>query len=213
MYYTRAIVMCGWALLLLTTGMAAVQFAWAPDASAQTEAPFTIVPAMTKGPADAPVTIVEFSDYQCPACRRAQQALSVVLGEFPGRVRLVYKDFPLRFHAGAEPAAVAARCAAEHGRFWEYHDFLWITQPAFARDDLLLYATRLGLPREAFAACLDAGRYRAAVAGDVREGHAAGVTGTPTFFVNGRRMVGIQSIETFREAVQDALDDAGVKRR
>jgi len=135
-----------------------------------------------------------------------------VLAEFPGRVRLVYKDFPLRFHAGAEPAAVAARCAAEHGRFWEYHDFLFITQPAFSRDDLLLYATRLGLPRDAFTACLDAGRYRPAVRIDVSEGRAAGVTGTPTFFVNGRRLVGIQSIETFREAVQDALDDAGVKR-
>ena len=212
MYYTRAIVKRRPAILLLATLTAVFSFAWAHATAAQTEALFTVNPAMTKGPADAPVTIVEFSDYQCPACRRAQEALSVVLGEFPGRVRLVYKDFPLRFHAGAEPAAVAARCAAEHGRFWEYHDFLWITQPAFARDDLLLYATRLGLPREAFAACLDAGRYRAAVAGDVREGHAAGVTGTPTFFVNGRRMAGIQSIEAFREAVQDALDDAGVKR-
>jgi len=211
-YYTRAIAKRVVALVLLATATTVIPFVWASGAPAQTGAPFTIDPAMTKGPTDAPVTIVEFSDYQCPACRRAQQALSVVLGEFAGRVRLVYKDFPLRFHAGAEPAAVAARCAAEHGRFWEYHDFLWITQPAFARDDLLLYAARLGLPREAFAGCLDTGRYRAAVAGDVREGHAAGVTGTPTFFVNGRRMVGIQSIETFREAVQDALDDLGVKR-
>src|SRR5262249_26765314 len=112
---------------------------------------------------------------------------------------------------GAEPAAVAARCAAEHGLFWEYHDFLFLTQPAFGRADLLLYATRLGLPREAFVACLDAGRYRPAVRIDVSEGRAAGVTGTPTFFVNGRRLVGIQSVEAFREAVQDALDDAGIK--
>jgi protein-disulfide isomerase len=107
---------------------------------------------------------------------------------------------------------VAARCAAEHGRFWEYHDFLFLTQPAFSRDDLLTYATRLGLPRDAFATCLDTGRYRPAVKTDVSEGRAAGVTGTPTFFVNGRRLVGIQSIATLREAVQDALDDAGVKR-
>ena len=146
-------------------------------------------------------------------CRRAQQALGAVLAEFPGRIRLVYKDFPLRFHAGAEPAAVAARCAAEHGRFWEYHDFLWVAQPAFSHEDLVLYATRLGLPLDAFTACLDSERYRPAVRVDVSEGRAAGVTGTPTFFVNGRRLVGIQSIETFREAVQDALDDAGVKQR
>ena len=135
-----------------------------------------------------------------------------MLAEFPGKVRLVFKDFPLPFHPGAEPAAVAARCAAEHGRYWEYHDLLFVAQPAFARSDLILYAHRLGLPPDAFAACLDAGRYRAAVRKDAQEGRAAGVTGTPTFFVNGLRLVGIQSIETFRDAVRDALEDAQGKR-
>src|SRR5262245_58648006 len=134
------------------------------------------------------------------------------MAEFPGKVRLVFKDFPLSFHAGAEPAAMAARCAGEHGRYWEYHDLLFVAQPAFARSDLVLYAHRLGLPREGFAACLDAGRYRAAVRKDLQQGRTAGVTGTPTFFVNGVRLVGVQSFETFRDAVQDALDDAGRKR-
>ena len=135
-----------------------------------------------------------------------------MLAEFPGKVRLVFKDFPLRFHPGAEPAAMAARCAAEHGRYWEYHDLLFVAQPAFARSDLILYAARLGLPRDTFAACLDAGRYRAAVRKDVEEGRAAGVTGTPTFFVNGLSLRGIQSFDAFREAVQDALDDAEGRR-
>ena len=135
-----------------------------------------------------------------------------MLAEFPGKVRLVFKDFPLRFHSGAEPAALAARCAAEHGRFWEYHDLLFVAQPAFARSDLILYAARLGLPRETFAACLDAGRYRTAVRRDAQEGRAAGVSGTPTVFVNGLRLVGIHPFETFREAVQDALDDAEGRR-
>jgi protein-disulfide isomerase len=138
--------------------------------------------------------------------------LGRVLAEFPDKVRLVFKDFPLSFHPGAGPAAMAARCAAEHGRYWEYHDLLFVAQPAFARSDLILYAHRLGLSQEAFAACLDSGRYRAAVRKDVAEGRAAGVTGTPTFFVNGLRLTGIQSIETFREAVQDALEDADAKR-
>jgi protein-disulfide isomerase len=138
--------------------------------------------------------------------------LDRVLAEFPGKVRLVFKDFPLSFHAGAEPAAMAARCAAEHGRYWEYHDLLFVAQPAFARSDLILYAHRLGLPQEAFAACLESVRYRAAVRKDVQEGRAAGVTGTPTFFVNGLRLTGIQSIDAFREAVQDAIDDAEGKR-
>jgi len=128
-----------------------------------------------------------------------------VLGEFPGKVRLVYKDFPLGFHAGAEPAAVAARCAAERGQFWAYHDLLFIAQPAFSRSDLLTYAHRLDLPADAFAVCLDNARVRDAVRADTQEGRALGVTGTPTFFVNGRRLVGAQPVQAFREAVQDAL--------
>lgn len=135
-----------------------------------------------------------------------------MLAEFPGKVRLVFKDFPLTFHPGAEPAALAARCAAEHGRYWEYHDLLFVAQPAFARSDLILYARRLGLPQQAFTACLDAGRYRAAVRKDVQEGRAAGVTGTPTFFVNGLRLVGIHPLDMFREVVQNALDEAEGKR-
>ena len=138
--------------------------------------------------------------------------LGQVLSEFPGKVRLVFKDFPLSFHAGAEPAALAARCAAEHGLFWEYHDLLFVAQPAFGRKDLILYAVRLGLPRGSFVACLDAGRYRAAVRRDVEEGRAAGVSGTPTIFINGLRLVGIHPVETLREAVQDALDAAEGKR-
>ena len=127
-----------------------------------------------------------------------------MLAEFPGKVRLVFKDFPLSFHAGAEPAAMAARCAGEHGRYWEYHDLLFVAQPAFARSDLVLYAHRLGLSREAFAACLDAGRYRAAVRKDVQQGRAAGVTGTPTFFVNGRRHHGAYDVPTLAAAVRAA---------
>jgi protein-disulfide isomerase len=138
--------------------------------------------------------------------------LGQVLAEFPGKVRLVFKDFPLASHEGALPAAEAARCAGEHGRFWEYHDLLFVAQPAFSRPDLVLYAGRLGVPRERFEACLDSGRHRGAVRADMAEGRAAGVTGTPTFFVNGRRLVGAQPIEAFREAVQRALSEAGGKR-
>ena len=138
--------------------------------------------------------------------------LGQVLAEFPGKVRLVYKDFPLNFHAGAEPAAQAARCAGEHGQFWEYHDLLFVAQPAFSRADLLTYATRLGLPQEAFTACLDGGRFRDAVRADMQEGRAAGVSGTPTFFVNGKKLVGSQPLAAFREALQDALRESDGKR-
>jgi len=138
--------------------------------------------------------------------------LGQVLAEFPGKVRLVYKDFPLSFHPGAEPAALAARCAGERGRYWEYHDLLFVAQPAFARADLITYAARLGLPQETFAACLDSGRFRDAVKTDMQEGRASGVSGTPTFFVNGRRLVGFQPLQAFRGAVQDALEEADGKR-
>lgn len=137
--------------------------------------------------------------------------LGQVLAEFPGKVRLVFKDFPLDFHEGARPAAEAARCASQSGRYWEYHDLLFLAQPEFSREDLIGYAARLGLDRPAFTACLDSGRFRKAVETDLAEGTALGVRGTPTFFVNGRRLVGAHPIETFREAVQDALEDGGRK--
>ena len=138
--------------------------------------------------------------------------LGRIQSEYPDKVRVVFKDFPLASHEGAIPAAEAARCAGEQGRFWEYHDLLFVAQPAFARADLLTYAARLGLSAEAFTACLDSGRYREAVKADVAEGRAAGVRATPTFFVNGQRLVGAQPYEAFRDAIQEALADGGRKR-
>jgi protein-disulfide isomerase len=134
------------------------------------------------------------------------------MAEFPDTVRLVYKDFPLGFHPRAVAAAEAARCAGEHGRFWEYHDLLFVGQPALSETDLLTYATRLDVPRERFTACRSSGRHREAITADAAEGKAAGVTGTPTFFVNGQRLVGAQPIEAFRRAIQDALARAGAAR-
>ncbi len=134
------------------------------------------------------------------------------MAEYPGKVRLVFKDLPLPFHEGALPAAEAARCAGEHGRFWEYHDLLFVAQPAFSKTDLLGYAARLGLPAESFAACLESGRHREAVRADLVEAQAAGVRGTPTFFVNGKRLVGAQPLAAFRAAIQEALGDGAGKR-
>ena len=137
--------------------------------------------------------------------------LGQLLEEFPGKLRIVHKDFPLDFHAGARPAAEAARCAAAVGAFWAYHDLLFLALPDFARDDLIGYARRLGLDREAFAACVDSGRHRAGVEADVAQGRVLGVTGTPTFFVNGQPLIGVQPIELMREIVEDALAEAARK--
>ncbi|HVQ74467.1 MAG TPA: thioredoxin domain-containing protein [Candidatus Binatia bacterium] len=168
----------------------------------------TLDGAMARGPSGAPVTIVEFSDYECPYCKRTQGVIGQLMDEYPGKIRLVFKDFPLHFHPGARPAAEAARCAGASGRFWEYHDLLFVAQPAFSRTDLLMYARRLDIDQATFAACLDAGRFRPLVQRDLEEGRALGVRGTPTFFVNGQRLVGAQPIESFREAVDQALRDA-----
>jgi protein-disulfide isomerase len=168
----------------------------------------TIDPGRARGPATAPVTILEWSDFQCPFCREAQPVLERLLAEFPDTVRLVFKDFPLRSHGLAGPAALAARCAGAQGRFWEYHDMLFLTQPAFARDELVAYARRLGLDTTRFAECLDSAAPREAVVADQREGREAGVRATPTFFVNGRRVEGALPPEEFRTVLLEALRDA-----
>jgi len=164
---------------------------------------------MTKGPAAAPVTIFEWSDYECPFCQRAQDVLQRLQGEFPDTVRFVFKDFPLRSHPNALPAALAARCAGAQGRYWEYHDLLFVGQPDLARDHLVGYARRLGLDASAFTECLDSGRYRDAVLTEQREGREAGVRATPTFFINQRKIEGALPLEEFRDAVRQALRDAG----
>ncbi|MCI0549237.1 MAG: DsbA family protein [Candidatus Rokubacteria bacterium] len=130
------------------------------------------------------------------------------MAEYGDKVRLVFKDFPLDSHAGARPAAEAARCAGAAGRFWEYHDLLFVAQPEFGREQLVQYAGRLGLDRAAFRACLDAGTHQKNVERDLREGLSVGVRGTPTFIINGRRLVGAQPLDAFREAIEDALREA-----
>ncbi len=182
-----------------------------PLACSAQPAGVTIDPALTRGPAGAPVTIVEFGDFQCPLCKRTQPVLDQLLKEYRGKVRLVFKNFPLASHPGARPAAEAARCAAARGVFWEYHDLLYLPGTDFSREALIGYAGRLALDREAFAACLDARQFRDEIDADVREGRALGIPGTPTFLINGKLLVGAQPIEAFREAIAEALQDVGRK--
>lgn len=134
-----------------------------------------------------------------------------MLQEFKGKVRVVHKDFPLPSHSGAVPAAEAARCAGAQGVFWEYHDLLYLSVPDFSRDDLVRYAGRLNLDRATFTACIDGRKFRKEVEFDVSEGRDIGVRGTPSFLINGTLLVGAQPIGAFREAVRDALKEAGAK--
>jgi protein-disulfide isomerase len=136
--------------------------------------------------------------------------LGRILKEYPGQVRLVFKDFPLDSHALARPAHEAARCAGEAGKYWEYHDRLFEAQPAFAGDDLLRYAAELRIPGEAFAQCLESGRFKPLVDADVLEGRRVGIRGTPTFFINGQPLVGAAPYEAFKQLIEERLQD--VKR-
>ena len=131
--------------------------------------------------------------------------------EFKGKVRVVHKDYPLPSHAGAVPAAEAARCAAAQGVFWEYHDCS--TSPCPPSRATISSATPAAsaIDRDAFATCIDSRQFRKQVETDVAEGRAIGVRGTPTFVINGTLVVGAQPIEAFREAVRDALKDTGTK--
>ena len=195
--------------LRVAAGLLLLLAAGAASAGAQDAPRFIADPMMTKGPAAAPVTIFEWSDYECPFCQRAQDVLQRLQGEFPDTLRFVFKDFPLRSHPNALPAALAARCAGAQSRYWEYHDLLFVGQPDLARDHLLGYARRLGLDASAFTECLDGGRYRDAVLAEQREGREAGVRATPTFFINQRKIEGALPLEEFRDAIKQALRDAG----
>ncbi len=160
----------------------------------------------SRGPTDAPVTIVEFSDFQCPYCKTATATLKQVLDKYPDKVRLIFRDFPLvSLHPQAPKAHEAARCAADQGKFWEYHDLLFERSPRMSPQDLKKYAQDLKLDPAAFASCLDDGKYTAEVDKDTQEGAGLGLTGTPSFFVNGRQLVGAQPLNAFQRIIDAEL--------
>jgi protein-disulfide isomerase len=165
------------------------------------------------GPANAPVTIVEFSDFQCPYCRQAQGTLKQLMAAYEGKIKLVFRDFPLRtIHPQAQKAAEAAQCAAEQQQFWPYHDKLFASTN-FHMDELKKLAQELELNMEQFTSCLDSSKYAAGIDADMQAGQQAGVNATPTFFVNGYPLSGAASYERFKELVDAALEQAQSAQR
>lgn len=162
-----------------------------------------------KGPEDAPVVIVEFSDFQCPFCSRLATTLDRVGEEFPDEVRIEFRHFPLPFHEHAEPAARAAHCAGEQGRFWEYHDVLFERQRQIGADVFGTWADELDLDVPTFESCMDSDAARDAVQADVEAGDALGVTGTPAFYVNGVQYVGAYPYAEIERVVRAALEGSG----
>ena len=168
------------------------------------EVPFSGAPI--RGAEKAPVTIVKFEDFQCPFCKTAQPTFKELLKKYDGKVRLVHKDLPLEeIHPLARPAAEAARCAGEQGKFWEYHDKLYVDSPKLSADDLKSAAKEVGLNVPSFEQCFASGKYRAAVQKDLNDGAQLGLTGTPAFFINGREISGAQPLEAFAAIINEEL--------
>jgi protein-disulfide isomerase len=165
----------------------------------------------SKGPAGAPVTIVEFSDFQCPYCARLIPTLDQLKAKYGDKVRIVFRQYPLNFHQFAQKAAEASLCAHDQGKFWELHDAMFGNQQALAVEQLKAKAAELGMNSEAFNACIDTGKHAEVVAADFKEGAAAGVSGTPAMFVNGRFISGAVPLEQIAEVVDDELRRKGVK--
>jgi len=157
------------------------------------------------GPADAQITMVAFSDYQCPYCHRAQTTVEELLAKYEGKIRFVHRDYPLDFHKGALPAARAARCAGEQGRFWDFHRNLLARLTDFSTEDLTGRAGEMSLDMSEFEACFDSERYTKEIKASFAAGRAIGVTATPTFFINGRRLEGAKPLEEFQELIEEEL--------
>ncbi|NNL67766.1 MAG: DsbA family protein [Myxococcales bacterium] len=158
------------------------------------------------GPADAKVTIVEFSDFQCPYCGRVGPTMKRLLEEYPDDVRIVYKHLPLSFHKQALPAAKASVAAGRQGKFWEFHDLLFQNQRELTDEKFVELAKGLGLDVAKFEADYESSEVAREVAQDLSEARRLGVTGTPGFFVNGKFTSGAKPYESFKAMVDEALE-------
>jgi protein-disulfide isomerase len=164
------------------------------------------------GSANAPITIVEFSDFQCPFCQRAAPTLKQIRDKYGDKVRIVWKDYPLtQIHPQAFKAAEAARCADEQGKFWEFHDHLFANQQALQPDNLKQYAADMKLDAAKFNACLDTSKYAERVRDGVAAGTRLGVNSTPTTYINGRFLEGAQPYEVFTSVIDEELSRVAKK--
>jgi len=158
------------------------------------------------GPKDAPVTLVEFTDYQCPFCGRARATINQILDTYKGKVRYVLRDFPLSFHKDAMKAHESAHCAGEQGKYWEMNKKLFGNQKDLKVETLKKYAEELKLNLDKFNECVDSGKFVDKIRQNQQDGEKVGVSGTPAFFVNGRMLSGARPFESFKEIIDDELE-------
>jgi protein-disulfide isomerase len=164
------------------------------------------------GAKNAPITMIEFEDFQCPYCKASENTVKQVRAKYGDKVRLVHMDFPLSFHSHSMDAAKAARCANDQNKFWQFRDSLFTNQGKLAPSDLKATAKTLGLNTAQFNECFDKGKHVDEIKKDQLVGEQAGVDGTPGFFINGRPLVGAQPLDKFAEIIDDEIASGGVKQ-
>jgi protein-disulfide isomerase/uncharacterized membrane protein len=167
--------------------------------------------APSLGPLSAPVTVIEFSDYQCPACRSSHQVIKEVRAVYGDKVQWIYKEYPLKRHKEAFKAAEACHCAEEQGKFWEYQEALFAA-PDLSPENLVNIAVQMGMPRDKFSKCLEDSKYKTLVEKNSRDAVEAGIDRTPTFMVNGTLLVGGPSFESFKNIIDEELKKAEPQR-
>jgi protein-disulfide isomerase len=155
-----------------------------------------------KGPADARVTVVEFSDFQCPFCAKAAAEVNQVMQKFPNEVRVIFKQFPLESHSQAALAGEASLAAQAQGKFWELHDKMYANFRVLSRDHILGWAKEIGLDMDRFRADLNSHKFAARMKAEEQEGEKAGVEGTPTFFIDGRKLNAVFDVATVTPLIQ-----------
>lgn len=159
-----------------------------------------------KGPDGAPITIIEFSDFQCPYCEIASEAVKQVLAAYPDKIRFVFKNFPLvKIHENAQYAAESAECAGDQGKFWEMHDLLFANQDKLDKASISKYASQLKLNKAAFDSCISTGKFKAKIEADAKVAADFGVGGTPAFFINGQLMAESPTLDSFKAAIDAQL--------
>jgi protein-disulfide isomerase len=184
----------------------------AGQAEQQVAAKIEVGSAPVLGPKNAPVTIVEWSDFQCPFCGRVEPTLQQLREEYKGRIRIAWKNQPLSFHPNAMPAAEAAMAAHEQGKFWEFHDALFKKQGQLSPALYDEVAKQLGLDLDRFHASMQGHKHAAQIQADMSAGNAVGAEGTPTFFINGKKLVGAQPIDAFKQLIDAELAAAVAKK-
>lgn len=174
-------------------------------------AEITLKETPVRGPEDAKVTLVEYADFECPYCQQVQPVLEKLEAEYKGRLAFAYKDVPLPMHSHAQKAAEASHCAGEQGKYWEYHDRLYLTRQ-LELGELKEHARTLKLDGEKFDKCLDTAKYMDQVRKSLAEGQRLGIEGTPSFFMNGRFFSGGLTLDQLKAMVDEEMNIASATK-